>query len=179
MNTNPANANQPTGQSPDGGAASAADEAREKRLTAERAARERAIQAEQAARQRRVAEEAQDEKKDTVRRAVRNIHRDAEPDLALADRENLLDDPFRDYEDHFDYEGEPAEIVAQLCRELGLVWIPGEEEDDPNWPSDGACLAPRGGSGDGALRLARDYLNALRPPRAPPKRTARNGHDPP
>jgi len=147
------------------------DETREKRLKAERAERERAIQAREAERRREAAADAYEDKKETIRRAVRNSHRDAEPDMALADRESLLDDLFRDYEDHFDYSGDPARIVAELCAEVGLKYVPPEDEDD----DDGA--SPEDRAKAGRLRLAEDYLNALRP--SEPPRAAANGHDPP
>ncbi len=140
--------------------------------------RETRRKAEQAARRQQAATEAHEDKKETIRKAVRNIHRDAEPDQAMADREQLLDDLFRDYEDHFDYEGDPAEIVAQLCHELGLDWIPPDDEDDPAWTDGEDCLSPQDFGQAGPRRLAQDYLDALRS-RDPPGLTARNGHDPP
>jgi hypothetical protein len=66
------------------------------------------------------AEEEQAAKKHAIRRAVRNAHKENWPDTAVSTREAQLDAMFRDYEEYDDYEGDPEEIVTQLCAELGL-----------------------------------------------------------
>jgi len=146
------------------------DETREKRLKAERAARERAIQAQAAERRRQAGQDEFEEKKDTIRQAIRNAYRDINPNVALADRESLLDDLFRDYEDHFNYEGDAVEIVAELCGELGIGYLDDEDDGDVD-------LSPEERAKASAIRFAEDYMNALRPP--DPPRAAANGHDPP
>ena len=135
------------------------DETREKRLKAERAERERAIQAREVERRRAAGRDAFEEKKEAIRRAVRKAHRDVYPDETLADREHLLDDLFRDYEDHFNYEGDPVQIVTELCAELDIEYDPNDFEGGATDPVD-----PAGGE---------SFPDPLAP------RAAANGHDPP
>ncbi len=140
------------------------DEAREKRLKAERAERERAMQASEAEQRRAIGRDEFAEKKDAIRRAARKAYRDVYPDQTLADREYLLDDLFRDYEDHFNYEGDAVEIVTELCAELNIEYDPNDFEGGDLERRDGGPAVPA-------------ETNTY--PDRPPRRAARNGHDPP
>jgi len=95
-------------------------ETRAKRIEAEQAAREQAARAARARLEREAEQDLYDEKKKTIRSAMRQISRDAEPDLPYAERELRLDDLFEDFENYEDYDGDPVEIVATLCAAMGL-----------------------------------------------------------
>jgi hypothetical protein len=75
------------------------------------------------------AEEEQAAKKHAIRRAVRNAHKDNWPDTDADTREAQLDAMFSDYEAYDDYEGDPEEIVTQLCAELGLSPVESMSEE--------------------------------------------------
>jgi len=149
-------------------------ETREARLKAERAARDKAERDEQARREADTAEAELAEKKNTIRRAVREAHRDAFPDFERADREDLLDDLVREFEDHDDYERDPAEIVAELCTELGLMPVPPAGSDD-EWdrPDDYDEAALAAWKAALSIKVAQGYLRDVSP------RKQSNGHDPP
>jgi adenylate kinase family enzyme len=95
-------------------------ETREKRLAAELAAREQAILNEQSGREREAVEQREEDKKITVRRALRDIHREVDPNLPFHEVEHLLDDLFDTYEAYDDYDGDPAEILARICAQAGF-----------------------------------------------------------
>jgi hypothetical protein len=75
------------------------------------------------------AEEEQAAKKHAIRRAVRNAHKENWPDTDADTREAQLDAMFSDYEAYDDYEGDPEEIVTQLCAELGLSPVESMSEE--------------------------------------------------
>ncbi len=100
-------------------------EARAERLAKEQAEREKAAREAQA-----WAEgEPERTKKTVIRRTVRNVHRDAEPDLDRWEREDILNEAFSDYEDFEDYGGDPVEIILRICTQLGLGPV---AKDQPN-----------------------------------------------
>jgi len=145
------------------------DETRQARLKAEREARDRreaaeaaAIQAEQARREAGILAAPLENKKRRIRHAVRNAHRDADPDLEFDEREGLLDDLFEEYEAYDDYSGDEAKIVAQLCADLKLFPLPSDDDEAEDGGDDAEP-----GSGDDAwdslVAMAGRYLKALDP----------------
>lgn len=109
----------------------------EDRLDEDAATRAARLAEEKAAEARKAARESLMVEKRIVRRAVREACKDTYPDWDRKERENLLDDLFRDYDDYNN--GPLAEVVASICTDLGIapdmtLWedAPKEgEEPDP------------------------------------------------
>jgi hypothetical protein len=113
-------------------------------------------------------------KKRRVQRAVWAAHRDVAPDMSLTERAELLEDAFLDYESDNDYEGDPAEIVARLCDDLGFKPVEGPAEGEAGFEEATAKVEAR----SRAIRMAQDYLDALDPP-PEVSDVAGHGRDPP
>jgi len=148
------------------------DETRQIRLKAEREARDRkeaaeaaGVRAEQARREAGLANAPLERKKQLIRHAVRNAHRDAEPDLDFEERESLLDDLFEEYEAYDDYSGSDAEIVARLCQDLKLIPLPSDDDE----AEDGDADSTGDEEWDSLVAMARRYLVAIAPTDAPGK----------
>jgi hypothetical protein len=155
-------------------------ETRAARIAAERAAQAAADARAAAARAEEAAQAPERAKKRAIRRAMRRVLRDTDPETEYLDREVLLNDLFDDYESYDDYAGDPAEIVAKLCSELGFVPLCGEDRfaspDDENDDDDDGVDDNEDGEDPPppetirarALTLARAYLNETPPRDADP-----------
>ncbi len=95
------------------------DAERAKRLAAEQKAEADAERRAAAWRAGRVARAAEDARKTAIRDAVTAAARDAWGDDDCKNTRHLLDDLFDDYETYEDFDGDPAELVAKMCVELG------------------------------------------------------------
>jgi hypothetical protein len=131
-------------------------EARTARIAAERAARAQSIANAKARHQAGIVSERLADKKLTVRRAVREAHRDFDPTMERMAREMLLDELFSDYEEYDGYDGTEAELVVALCAELGLTpdlsaWLNEDGQPTPDMPDPEVY----------AIALAEQYLQLL------------------
>ncbi len=143
------------------------DAQRAERLAAEAEAEEEAARRAERWEAGRAAREADEAKKAAIRQAVTDAARDAWGDDTDIDDEDddddddddresvrhLLADLFDDYETYADYDRDPAELVAEMCAELGLkpeADLLAEAEADEN---------PEAAEQAIALELARGYLD--------------------
>ncbi len=171
--------------------------ARARRLAAEAEAEAEADRAAELWEEGRAEREAEEAKKTAIRQAVTEAARDAwgDNDTSLDDdydededddRETLksrLDDLFDDYDTYESYDGDPVEIVAKLCVQLGMTPHVEDEDEDEDDAEDGDDdedaddADPEVTEQARTLELARSYLEqvgfALEP--AP----AHDGHGPP
>ncbi len=91
----------------------------EELLEEDAATRAAQLAAQRALQARRAARERAEEEKQIVRRTVRMAHSDANPGIERDRQENLLNDLFDNYELY--NEGPLAEVVANICTDLGLI----------------------------------------------------------
>jgi hypothetical protein len=91
----------------------------EELLEEDAATRAAQLAAQRALQERRAARERAEEEKQIVRRTVKMAHSDANPGIERDRQENLLNDLFDNYELY--NEGPLAEVVANICTDLGLI----------------------------------------------------------
>jgi hypothetical protein len=153
----------------------------EELLEEDAATRAAQLAAQRALQERRAARERAEEEKQIVRRTVRMAHSDANPGIERDRQENLLNDLFDNYELY--NEGPLAEVVANICTDLGLIpdlrhW--GEAPEEGCEP-DPVKIRAR------TLETAAEYLELVMnpggaPPATPPPATSppgEGGADPP
>jgi len=134
----------------------------EDRLDEDAATRAARLAEEKAAEARKAARESLMGEKRIVRRAVREACKDTYPDWDRKERENLLDDLFRDYDDY--NHGPLAEVVASICTDLGIapdmtLWEDAPKEGEEPDPVKLKALT---------LEMAEEYLELVTAPAAPP-----------
>jgi hypothetical protein len=143
----------------------------EELLEEDAATRAAQLAAQRALQERRAARERAEEEKQIVRRTVRMAHSDANPGIERDRQENLLNDLFDNYELY--NEGPLAEVVANICTDLGLIpdlrhW--GEAPEEGCEP-DPVKIRAR------TLETAAEYLELVMNPGAAPP--GDGGHGPP
>jgi hypothetical protein len=158
------------------------DAERVKRLAAQAAERARAARDAERYREADIESQKDEAKKAAIRQAVTDAARDAwgdddadfdpnadesEDRLSLSE---ILDDLFDDYDTYEDYDGDPVEIVAKMCAELGLK---ASDDDEPDNDDDDPAVVER----THTLELARGYLE--RTGWAVEPALVQDGHGPP
>jgi hypothetical protein len=166
--------------------------ARARRLAAEAAAADEAARDAERWEAGRAGREAEEARKAAIRRAVTEAVRDARGDDGSLDDEDdddedddedretlksLLNDLFDDYDTYESYDGDPVEIVAKLCAELGLKPHLDASDDDDIDDDDTGDDDPEAEEHALALEIARGYLERAGMVLAPAP--VRDGHGPP